>query len=414
MKTKIILFILGLVFSGAITAQDMLRPYLETAARNNPGIKARFNEYMASLERVDQSGVLPDPQIAFGYFIEPVETRNGPQQFKISLNQMFPWFGTLGAREDVAASRAKAAYSAFEDHKAGLYFEVKSTYYDLYFINKGIDIIRSNIHILESFRILALNKLEAGKASGTDPIRVEMELADLENDLAVLRDKLSVYKLKFNNLLNVDESSDILLPDSLWSDDLPYSRQDIMDSMRINNYELERLDHLIASYREDEQVARKSGMPSFSLGIDYISIGKTDNSMIDPAMNGRDAILFPKIGISIPLYRKKYTAMVNEALYMQEASAGRKEDKVNALEVALERAYYEYEDSRRRITLFQKQKELAQQGIDMLESEYASQGKNFEEILRMERRLLKYSLELEKAFSDKQASIAFINYLISE
>lgn len=312
MKTKIILFFLGLVFSGAIAAQDMLRPYLETAARNNPGVKARFNEYMATLERVDQVGVLPDPQIAFGYFIKPVETRNGPQQFKISLNQMFPWFGTLGTREDVAASRAKAAYAAFEDDKAGLYFEVKSTYYDLYFINKGIDIIRSNIRILESFRILALNKLEAGKASGTDQIRVEMELSDLENDLAVLRDKLSVYKLKFNNLLNVDENSDILLPDSLWNDDLPYSRQDIMDSMRLNNYELERLDHLIASYREDEQVAKKSGMPSFSLGIDYISIGKTDNSMIDPAMNGRDAILFPKIGISIPLYRKKYTAMVNE------------------------------------------------------------------------------------------------------
>ncbi|MDT8393255.1 MAG: TolC family protein [Bacteroidales bacterium] len=414
MKTKIILFILGLLFGGATFAQDMLIPYLETAARNNPGLKARFNEYMASLERVDQVGVLPDPQIAFGYFIEPVETRNGPQQFKISLNQMFPWFGSLGAREDVAASRARAAYAVFEDHKAGLYFEVKSTYYDLYFLNKGIDIIHSNIRILESFRALALNKLEAGKGSGTDPVRVEMELADLENDLAVLRDRLSIYKLRFNNLLNIDANSDILLPDSLWSDDLPYSRQDIMDSMRLKNYELERLDHLIASYREDEQVAKKAGMPSISLGVDYISIGKTDNSMIEPAMNGRDAILFPKIGISIPLYRKKYTAMANEALYMQKASAGRKEDKVNALEVSLERAYYEYEDSRRRITLFQKQKDLARQAMDMLQSEYASQGKNFEEILRMERRLLKYSLELERAFSDKQASVAFINYLISE
>ena len=38
--------------------------------------------------------------------------------------------------------------------------------------------------------------------------------------------------------------------------------------------------------------------------------------------------------------------------------------------------------------------------------------KNFEEILRMERRVLKYGLELERARSDKQAAISFINYLM--
>jgi cobalt-zinc-cadmium efflux system outer membrane protein len=32
--------------------------------------------------------------------------------------------------------------------------------------------------------------------------------------------------------------------------------------------------------------------------------------------------------------------------------------------------------------------------------------------LRMERRLLSYALELQKAYADKQASIAFINYLM--
>ncbi|RLD50707.1 MAG: TolC family protein, partial [Bacteroidetes bacterium] len=61
-----------------------------------------------------------------------------------------------------------------------------------------------------------------------------------------------------------------------------------------------------------------------------------------------------------------------------------------------------------------KQKVYAQKAISILETEYATNGKNFEEILRMEKRLLSYSLELEKAYSDKQASIAFINYLMGE
>ncbi|MCK4989687.1 MAG: TolC family protein [Bacteroidales bacterium] len=414
MNLKITIIAIICLISGVLSAQEMLSPYLETAAKNNPGLKARFSEYMASLEVVPQVGTLPDPQLAFGYFILPVETRNGPQRARISLTQMFPWFGTLNAREEVAINKAKVKYESFEDFKSNLFFEVKATYYDLYFIKKGIDITLDNIRILGSFKNLALIKIEAGKASGVDEIRIEMELADLENNLALLKDKWNIAKVKFNNLLNVGDGSEVAIPDSLWSDDLPYSRQDVLDSLRLNNHQILKFDYLLESYRENERLARKTGLPAMSVGIDYIVVGKTDNAMIDQGNSGRDAILFPKIGITIPLYRKKYTAMVNEALYMQDATVGEREEKINSLEVLFERAYYEYIDGQRRISLYLKQKNYAHKAISILETEYATNGKNFEEILRMEKRLLTYSLELEKAYSDKQASIAFINYLIGE
>ncbi len=414
MNIKNLISAIVFLISGVLSAQEELTSYLETAANNNPGLKARFSEYMASLELVPQVGTLPDPQLAFGYFIQPVETRNGPQRFRISLTQMFPWFGTLNAREDVAVSKAKAKYESFEDFKSNLFFEVKATYYDLYFIKKGIDITLENIRILNSFKNLALIKIESGKASGVDELRIEMELADMENELALLNDKWSVATVKFNNLLHVEDKSQVVIPDSLWLDDLPYSRQQVLDSLRTNNHQVVKFDHLLESYRESERAARKAGLPSMSIGIDYIAIGKTDNTMIDQGDNGRDAILFPKIGITIPLYRKKYTAMVNEAIHMQDATLGNKEEKVNSLEVLFERTYYEYIDGQRRINLYNKQKVYAQKAISILETEYATNGKNFEEILRMEKRLLSYSLELEKAYSDKQASIAFIKYLMGE
>ncbi len=414
MKLKITIIAIILIMSGGLSAQDILSSYLETAAQNNPGLKARFNEYMASLEVVPQVGTLPDPQLAFGYFIQPVETRNGPQRVRLSLTQMFPWFGTLNAKEEVAISKAKAKYEFFEDFKLNLFFEVKATYYDLYFIKKGIDITLENIRILESFKSLALIKIESGKASGVDELRIEMELADMENNLALLKDKWSIGKVKFNNLLNVEDQNEVVIPESLWNEDLPYSRQQVLDSLHLNNHQLLKFDYLLQSYRDNERLARKTGLPAMSLGIDYIVIGKTDNTMIDQSNSGKDAILFPKFGITIPLYRKKYTAMVNEALYMQEATLGDKEQKINSLEVMFERAYYEYVDGQRRISLYLKQRNYALKAMSILETEYATNGRNFEEILRMEKRLLSYSLELEKANSDKQASIAFINYLMGE
>lgn len=406
MKNKIIISIL-LILSGQLFAQDVLNQYLGTAAKNSPALKAKFNEYNASLEKVPQVGALPDPLLTFGYFIMPVETKNGPQQAKISFTQMFPWFGTLNNKEDVFISAAKSKYENFEDAKSNLFFDVKSTYYDLYFIQKGIDITLENIKILETFKRLALIKIEAGTASGVDELRVELELNDLENNLALLKDKWFVNTVKFNNLLNVDDYRDIQMPETLWVDDLQYSKQNIIDSLTMNNHQLKSLDLLKESFAYNEQQGRKQGSPNIILGVDYTAIGK---SGISPDA-GKDALMV-KVGITIPLYRKKYSAMVNEAVIQQQVVEDKKLDKINVLETLFEKVYSEYTDANRRIVLFKKQSELAKRAIKLLESEYANSGKNFEEILRMDKSVLKYSLELEKARADKQASIAFINYLM--
>ena len=220
MKTKLLIISILLAITGILSAQEILDKYLQTAANENPALKAKFNGYMASMEVVTQVGALPDPQLAFGYFISPVETRNGPQQAKISLTQMFPWFGTLNTKKDVAIDMAKAKYEAFEDAKSNLFFEIKSSYFDLYFIERGIEVTSNNIRILETFKNLALIKIEAGTGSGVDEIRVEMELTDLENDLMFLKDRWFVHSVKFNNLLNVDDNSNIEIPDTLWTNDL--------------------------------------------------------------------------------------------------------------------------------------------------------------------------------------------------
>ena len=86
-------------------------------------------------------------------------------------------------------------------------------------------------------------------------------------------------------------------------------------------------------------------------------------------------------------------------------------DKINVLETTFANANKDYKDADRRIPLFRGQSDRAGKALRILQTAYESDGKNFEEVLRMERMLLKYKLELEKARSDKQAAIAFINYL---
>ncbi len=90
----------------AVCGQDSLSVYLEQAALNNPGVKARYLEYTAALEKAPQAASLPDPQLQFGYFIKPMALLGGNQVGQVSLMQMFPWFGTLRYAKDEASKMA--------------------------------------------------------------------------------------------------------------------------------------------------------------------------------------------------------------------------------------------------------------------------------------------------------------------
>ncbi len=414
MKTIYFYLFLLISISLNVSAQYELNKYLETAAKNNPGLQARFSEYMAALEKVPQVGALPDPTVAFGYFIQPVETRVGPQQSRINVSQMFPWFGTLNAKEDVATEMAKAKYEMFKETKSKLFYDVKSTWYNLYFTNRAIAITRENIDILNTFRKLALVKIESGKASAVDELRVEMEILDLENHLKLMLDRFNTQKITFNNLLNVDEQQQVFIPELLDKTELSLNREAVLDSIRLNNHQVLNLEFQEASFEYQQIAAKKMGRPSFNIGLDYIFIGESSNSALPANESGKDAVIFPMVGIKVPLYRKKYTSMVKEAVFMQEAVQNKKVDKINILESIYEKANTDYLDAGRRIDLHLKQLELAKKALSIIESEYATDGKNFEEILRMERQVLMHSLELEKSRTDLNASIAFINYLMGK
>ena len=104
--------------------------------------------------------------------------------------------------------------------------------------------------------------------------------------------------------------------------------------------------------------------------------------------------------------------MLNEAVYREMASKEEKLNKQNVLETIFEQTWKDFSDAKRRVTLNEKQEDLARKSLILLETDYITSSRNFEEILRMERRLLSYQLELEKARADKQAAISFISYLM--
>lgn len=386
--------------------------YLEIAGQNNPKLKSLFNQYLAALEEVPQVGTLPDPQVSFAVFIQPVETRVGAQRASFSVSQMFPWFGTLTAQERVAAERAKAQLQQFEDAKLDLFKQVKVTFDDLYYLQKATQITQENLELLASFKELARVNFEGARAGFADVLRVQIEEEALQNQLQYLEEGRLPLLTQLEQLLNENLAESIVLPDSLWQEELLASKDSIFQTILANNPRLEALRYEARAYASQATVAKKMGLPSFTLGGSYTSIAeRTDMEMPN---NGQDAILFPQVGIRLPLYRKKYRAMEKQALLQEEAAQLSQESTQDQLLTELEQIYRNYLDAQRRIALNRRLADLAERTLGLLQTEFMTGEADFEEIIRLQQQLLDYQLQEEQARVEQNNYVYSIHYLMGE
>ena len=97
-------------FPPELTGDSTISDYLEYAAYNNPGLKAAFDRWTAALEKIKPARTLPDPRLSYSYYLSEVETRVGPQEYKLGISQKFPWFGKLDLKGEMAAQAAKNIY----------------------------------------------------------------------------------------------------------------------------------------------------------------------------------------------------------------------------------------------------------------------------------------------------------------
>jgi outer membrane protein TolC len=388
--------------------QNQLDDYLLEAGQKNPELKAQFREYLAALQQVPQVTTLPDPEAAFGYFIQSTETRVGPQRARVGLTQMFPWFGTLGARGDVATQQAKAKFQTFQESRNTLFFNVKKTWYQLYLIDQSIQITRQNINILETFESLVISRYETAQASQVDILRVQIEKEDLNVREAELKDSKKVLQQRFNELLNRSETLRVDIPDTLATNALPLPVPELKRITLQQNPRLTKLDYEAASARSSIDVAQKEGLPKFGIGVDYILTGQRDVALAD---NGKDAIL-GRVSISIPLWRKKYRAQKKQAQLKLQAVQDRQTATQNRLLTTLEETLRDFYDAKRRVSLYKDiQIQRTRQALNILTEEYATSATDFEELLRLQRKLLEFQLAREEAVVDQNTAVAFTEYL---
>jgi outer membrane protein TolC len=471
---KLLILIIALGSWLTVSSQqypDSLLRYLEIAAKYNPVVLQKFTEYQAALQKIPQVGSLSDPQLSVGVFLKPMELVSGNQVADIRLMQMFPWFGVLKYAKDEMSLMANAKFELFRDAKLQVYYDVQRTWYELYKVQKDISISEKNIEILKIIERLALVRFKStpsestgtsssGSAkssvsaqensagsSGMQPMgagqgnsgvvastqasssmqsspmgssstssglsdiyRIQIEAGDLENNIALLKNQQNTIMAQFNSYLNRPVTAPVFTYENIFVDSLELSLPAVSDSMLVNNPMLGMLKYEEQSIEARKKMVTRMGYPMVGLGLNYSLISKSE--MSTSPMNGKDMIM-PMVTVSLPIYRKKYNAMINEAELMKTATSQNYQAASNSLQAEYYQAVQLYQDAHRRVKLYENQYKLASKSLDLMLKSFIVSSSGLTDVLRIRQQTLDYELKEVEAVADFNTAIAWLKRLMA-
>lgn len=379
----------------ALPEHPVLRDYLALAAWHSPALRAAWDEWDAALAAAGYAGAPPDPTFGYMYFVDPVETRVGPQNQRFALRQRIPWFGTLGARKDRQALAALAAEQRFVAAQLRLFYQVQAAYADYYYLGREIDLTEENLELLRFWERVALGKYRVALKQHPDVIKAQVELGRLEDHLLTLRRRTEPASARLRAAMGVSDTLALPVPDTLVVVETPVDGDAIKRAALEENPDLLALLHTIESTQAGVRVAGKRQWPDLVLGLDYIDVGPA--VIPNQPDSGQDAFMV-SVGVNIPLWFGANGARKREAEAKQRSAEHSYADARNRLAALVEQSLFQYEDALRKTRLYRDGLvPKAHQSLNANYTAYQAGETDFLNVLDAQRQLLNFELQLERS-----------------
>jgi len=412
LQIRLFVFLMLALFIGSASAQlddpNALRTiddYLRCAMLNNAELKASFEEYKAAQEEIPQAKALPDPEVQYGYFARQSDMQMDQM---LGVMQMFPWFGKIEAKTDLADARAQAARQRYEAVRLGLIRQVKESFYEYSYLAVATDIAKENLELLKHFEEVARTKYMTSAATHPDIIRAQVELATIEYVLTSLEKLQEPTTAKLNSILNRTSDAPLPWPSKEELVQIHIDRDLVVNMLLQSNPELGELAWEIDAAKSGVALAKKNFYPDIGVGVEWTEFEKSGG------MSGRDSVAL-MFRVNLPLWRDSYKAGEEQARAMVRQTEHQKTDITNKRIAEAVRLLYDIGDSGRQIDLYglgliTKTEELVQAS----ESAYKAGTVDFLALIDAQRMLLQYRLDYERAATNYRQKLAELEMLIGQ
>ena len=392
--TLLVLLLCGLTIH-AETLDDLLR----TVETNNPAIRAAQHQWDAARERTILAGALPDPRISYGYYLEEVQTKTGPQQQKAGISQTFPILGKRGLRRDAAEHRAEALYARYRAVRAMILFDFKKSNVELYYLDRSIQTARTRKTLFQTLEKTVEHTVENG-GDARDLLDLRITLTQIEDHLQTLQAKQIPLQNTLNALLNRDEQTPFFFIETL-----PIINEltdpEIRTLFRSHNPLLEEQLATLSRKQTQETLAGRNWIPNLTLGANWIQTGD----------GGEDPIV-ATLSMNLPIWHSKNRAERLNTEFERLAQTSRLQNQINTLHVLLTQQFSERNDAARRIVFYTAQLlPPAEQHVELTRTAYENGTTDLRELTASEERLLTLRLLLERSRTDRAIADAEIEKL---
>lgn len=395
--------------SYAANGDSTLAAFIGEALEGNPRVRGALLEFQAAQSRTAQVSTLPDPAVSFTQHVRGPQTRVGPQLFSLSLNQSFPWFGTLADRGELAAVESAIHNESYQMERAEVVRQVKLAYYDLAYLDQALRITGEEEELLLHYEALAQARYSQGFGRQQEVIRLQAEVTQVLNR----RQELLRQRTDFEAALNVLADRPVATPvPPVQIVHLPEARVDdealqaagLVARPEINAAQL-RIDGSGYAVR----LARRRSRPHFTVGVAWGNVlGRRDDPGLasPPLDNGRDQFSVT-LGASIPVFGSAYDAGIREADARLAAAKEAHRDAVNGVALAVRSIAFRLTTIEGQLALFERALlPQAEQALRATEEAYSGGVAGVLELLDSEEVLLDVRLGLARLRADYMKALA--------
>ncbi|MDU9050389.1 MAG: TolC family protein [Candidatus Electrothrix sp. Rat3] len=391
------------VFS-AEKEEKTLSAYLEQALVSNDALLAARAELRAASAKVRQAGVLPDPKLEIQYYLQPVETRTGPQQAALGIGQGLPWFGKLPLMRKLSSHDEAIAGAKIAVVELDVARQIKTAYIEYCFLGRSQQVVADNLELLRYLEGVARSRYTGGKATYFDVLKVQAELTRTQDKARTLEDQASPLRIRINNLLGTEPEQARAVPKRLPNVVLK-KKEHALYTLALQNAPLLRAaQERIAKARTGRDLAEKDFYPDFQVSLKTILTGSAEYG--DPPDSGSDPVI-AGVSMTLPIFRDRRRAKVVEQNAGIKAARSLEEEQKRGLKNRIEQGLYAYRDAERRVALYRD--ELlpnAQQQIEVAVSGFQSGKNSILEMIDAEQSLLTFSLAASRALADRALAVA--------
>ena len=318
---SLVFFLMAVLVTYQAFSQEEKKPLrldglVKEALENNPQLRAARHQTAAARTRVDQVTSWDAPQFGVEFFQTPVQSFPNPLKNQMEMDyfiqQMFPFPGKLSDMGKAAENNANMMDQGYNALERKVLRELKSSYFELYLVQRKIQINAENQDLMRRFVDIALKQYEVGMGKQPDILRAQTELSTLINDGLNLQKERAVIESMINTILSRPANAPLGFVPEIEKDIPRWTFEQIRPLALESRPELKAMNFNIEMNKSELSLSKKEYFPDLMLRFMYKDMAMTKNDFWSAML-----------GISIPLTpwsSGKYTSKTDEnALNVRKA-----------------------------------------------------------------------------------------------